>query len=182
MATHSRWSRPWPAATWTRESVWTSWSPSSTSRCSAKYRKLLGYRRGRHQHPALSGPGQHVESRQPAQGAERLDKLEDVMNEIPVVRKAMGYPPLVTPDQPDRRDAGDAQRPVGASAGRSSPRRSQYFPSTWTALAPPGPRGPKLAIGRGAHHPPARRKFPRDGGGSAGRRGAVAPAGGRFLT
>ena len=26
-----------------------------------------------------------------------LDKLEDVMNEIPVVRKAMGYPPLVTP-------------------------------------------------------------------------------------
>jgi oxaloacetate decarboxylase alpha subunit len=26
-----------------------------------------------------------------------LDKLEAVMNEIPVVRKAMGYPPLVTP-------------------------------------------------------------------------------------
>lgn len=26
-----------------------------------------------------------------------LDKLEDVMKEIPVVRKAMGYPPLVTP-------------------------------------------------------------------------------------
>jgi oxaloacetate decarboxylase alpha subunit len=26
-----------------------------------------------------------------------LNKLEDVMNEIPVVRKAMGYPPLVTP-------------------------------------------------------------------------------------
>ncbi|MBQ6910522.1 MAG: pyruvate carboxylase subunit B, partial [Synergistaceae bacterium] len=26
-----------------------------------------------------------------------LDKLEDVLNEVPVVRKAMGYPPLVTP-------------------------------------------------------------------------------------
>jgi oxaloacetate decarboxylase alpha subunit len=26
-----------------------------------------------------------------------LDKLGDVMNEIPIVRKAMGYPPLVTP-------------------------------------------------------------------------------------
>ena len=26
-----------------------------------------------------------------------IDKLEDVLNEVPVVRKAMGYPPLVTP-------------------------------------------------------------------------------------
>ena len=39
-----------------------------------------------------------------------MDKYYDVLAEIPRVRKDFGYPPLVTPTEPDRRHAGRDER------------------------------------------------------------------------
>ncbi|MDR1731366.1 MAG: pyruvate carboxylase subunit B [Synergistaceae bacterium] len=77
-----------------------------------------------------------------------LDKLDDVLREVPVVRKAMGYPPLVTP----------TSQIVGTQAARNvlsgerwkliSKEVKQYFLGYYgTAPAPLDPEVQKLAIG-----------------------------------
>ena len=43
--------------------------------------------------------------------ANAMDKFYDVLAEVPRVREDFGYPPLVTPDQPDRRHAGRHEHP-----------------------------------------------------------------------
>ena len=45
--------------------------------------------------------------------AGKEDQLDAVLQEIPRVRKDSGYPPLVTPDEPDRRHPGGVQRHSG---------------------------------------------------------------------
>lgn len=77
-----------------------------------------------------------------------LDKLEDVMNEIPVVRKAMGYPPLVTPTS----QIVGTQATLNVLTGQRwkvIPKEvKQYFLGYYgTAPAPLDPEVQKLAIG-----------------------------------
>ena len=77
-----------------------------------------------------------------------LDKLEDVMNEIPVVRRAMGYPPLVTPTS----QIVGTQATLNVLTGRRwkvIPKEvKQYFLGYYgTAPAPLDPEVQKLAIG-----------------------------------
>ena len=76
-----------------------------------------------------------------------LDKLEAVLNEVPVVRKAMGYPPLVTPSS----QMVGTQATVNVLRGRwkSFPKEiKQYFLGYYGQ--PPAPMDPevqKMAIG-----------------------------------
>ncbi len=77
-----------------------------------------------------------------------LDKLEDVMNEIPVVRKAMGYPPLVTPTS----QIVGTQATLNVLTGQRwkvIPKEvKQYFLGYYgTAPAPLDPEVQRLAIG-----------------------------------
>ncbi|GHV46582.1 pyruvate carboxylase [Synergistales bacterium] len=77
-----------------------------------------------------------------------LDKLEAVMNEIPVVRKAMGYPPLVTPTS----QIVGTQATMNILTGQRwkvIPKEvKQYFLGYYgTAPAPLDPDVQKLAIG-----------------------------------
>ena len=77
-----------------------------------------------------------------------LDKLEDVMNEIPVVRRAMGYPPLVTPTS----QIVGTQATLNVLTGQRwkvIPKEvKQYFLGYYgTAPAPLDPEVQKLAIG-----------------------------------
>jgi oxaloacetate decarboxylase alpha subunit len=77
-----------------------------------------------------------------------LDKLEDVMKEIPVVRKAMGYPPLVTPTS----QIVGTQATLNVLTGQRwkvIPKEvKQYFLGYYgTAPAPLDPEVQKLAIG-----------------------------------
>ena len=77
-----------------------------------------------------------------------LDKLEDVMLEIPVVRKAMGYPPLVTPTS----QIVGTQATLNVLTGKRwkvIPKEvKQYFLGYYgTAPAPLDPEVQKLAIG-----------------------------------
>ena len=76
-----------------------------------------------------------------------LDKLEDVLNEVPVVRKAMGYPPLVTPSS----QMVGTQATVNVLRGRwkSFPKEiRQYFLGYYgQPPAPVDPEVQKLAIG-----------------------------------
>lgn len=77
-----------------------------------------------------------------------LDKLEDVMLEIPVVRKAMGYPPLVTPTS----QIVGTQATLNVLTGQRwkvIPKEvKQYFLGYYgTAPAPLDPEVQKLAIG-----------------------------------
>ena len=77
-----------------------------------------------------------------------LDKLEDVMLEIPIVRKAMGYPPLVTPTS----QIVGTQATLNVLTGKRwkvIPKEvKQYFLGYYgTAPAPLDPEVQKLAIG-----------------------------------
>ncbi|MDR3265588.1 MAG: pyruvate carboxylase subunit B [Synergistaceae bacterium] len=77
-----------------------------------------------------------------------LGKLEDVMKEIPVVRKAMGYPPLVTPTS----QIVGTQATLNVLTGQRwkvIPKEvKQYFLGYYgTAPAPLDPEVQKLAIG-----------------------------------
>ena len=77
-----------------------------------------------------------------------LDKLEDVMNEIPVVRRAMGYPPLVTPTS----QIVGTQATLNVLTGQRwkvIPKEvKQYFLGYYgTAPAPLDPEVQRLAIG-----------------------------------
>ncbi|MDR2137493.1 MAG: pyruvate carboxylase subunit B, partial [Synergistaceae bacterium] len=77
-----------------------------------------------------------------------LDKLEDVMREIPIVRKAMGYPPLVTPTS----QIVGTQATLNVLTGQRwkvIPKEvKQYFMGYYgTAPAPLDPEVQKLAIG-----------------------------------
>jgi oxaloacetate decarboxylase alpha subunit len=77
-----------------------------------------------------------------------LDKLEDVMKEIPIVRKAMGYPPLVTPTS----QIVGTQATLNVLTGQRwkvIPREvKQYFLGYYgTTPAPLDPEVQKLAIG-----------------------------------
>jgi len=77
-----------------------------------------------------------------------LDKLEAVMNEIPVVRKAMGYPPLVTPTS----QIVGTQATFNVMSGQRwkiiSKEVKQYFLGYYgTPPAPLDPEVQKLAIG-----------------------------------
>lgn len=77
-----------------------------------------------------------------------LDKLEDVMNEIPVVRRAMGYPPLVTPTS----QIVGTQATLNVLTGQRwkvIPKEvKQYFLGYYgTAPAPLDPEVRRLAIG-----------------------------------
>jgi oxaloacetate decarboxylase alpha subunit len=77
-----------------------------------------------------------------------LDRLEDVMQEIPVVRRAMGYPPLVTPTS----QIVGTQATLNVLTGQRwkvIPKEvKQYFMGYYgTAPAPLDPEVQKLAIG-----------------------------------
>jgi oxaloacetate decarboxylase alpha subunit len=77
-----------------------------------------------------------------------LDKLEDVMKEIPIVRKAMGYPPLVTPTS----QIVGTQATMNVLTGQRwkvvSKEVKQYFLGYYgTAPAPLDPAVQKLVIG-----------------------------------
>ena len=77
-----------------------------------------------------------------------LDKLEDVLKEVPVVRKAMGYPPLVTPSS----QMVGTQATLNVLTGQRwkvIPKEvKQYFLGYYgTAPAPLDPEVQKLAIG-----------------------------------
>ncbi len=77
-----------------------------------------------------------------------LDKLEAVMDEIPIVRKAMGYPPLVTPTS----QIVGTQATLNVLTGKRwkvIPKEvKQYFMGYYgTAPAPLDPEVQKLAIG-----------------------------------
>ncbi len=77
-----------------------------------------------------------------------LNKLEDVMKEIPIVRKAMGYPPLVTPTS----QIVGTQATLNVLTGQRwkvIPKEvKQYFLGYYgTAPAPLDPEVQKLAIG-----------------------------------
>ena len=91
------------------------------------------------------------------QGA--MDKYYDVLDEIPRVRKDMGYPPLVTPLQPDRGHPGHPER--GARrALQDHPRGSEAVLPRLLRQAPGthGSRDPEDGHRRrDAHHLPARR-------------------------
>ncbi|MDR1378886.1 MAG: pyruvate carboxylase subunit B [Synergistaceae bacterium] len=81
-------------------------------------------------------------------GQNALDKLEDVMQEIPIVRKAMGYPPLVTPTS----QIVGTQATLNVLTGQRwkvIPKEvKQYFLGYYgTAPAPLDPEVQKLAIG-----------------------------------
>jgi len=76
-----------------------------------------------------------------------LHRLEDVMKEIPIVRKAMGYPPLVTPTS----QIVGTQATFNVVAGQwkiIAKEVKQYFLGYYgTAPAPIDPEIQKLAIG-----------------------------------
>lgn len=67
------------------------------------------------------------------------DKFEEVFAEIPVVRKALGWIPLVTPHLPDCGRAVHAEREVRPL--------EEYYPqdTPWATTPHPGPRGPGSA-------------------------------------
>jgi len=77
-----------------------------------------------------------------------LDKLEAVMNEIPVVRKAMGYPPLVTPTSQIVGTQATFNVMSGQRWKNISKEVKQYFLGYYgTPPAPLDPEVQKLAIG-----------------------------------
>ena len=114
--------------------------------------------------------------------AGKEDKLDEVLKEIPRVREDAGYPPLVTPHQPDRRHPGGVQCHHGRAVQdghqgvpRPDPRRLRQDPRAHQAGVP----GYDLE-GRETHHLPLCRHAGA-GDGQAARRGRQVchPGGGR---
>jgi pyruvate/oxaloacetate carboxyltransferase len=92
-----------------------------------------------------------------------LDKLDDVLREVPLVRKEMGYPPLVTP----RARSWEPQATVNVLVGKTMEGRSQgsknVFPRLLrTSSRSVDPEIEKLVIGEESphHHRPGEKLEP----------------------